>query len=65
MQVLAKSWPNRQEASLVCLGNRERQGRQEEEIKFQNFWRKKGSLTFPFSLSAAPLSIYTSSIKKF
>lgn len=65
MQVLEKSWPNRQEAGLVCLANRQRegrkgQGRQKKEIKFQNSCRKKGSLTFPFSLSANPFSIWTS-----
>lgn len=51
MQVLVKSWPNRQEASLVCLANgerkgRQRQGRQQKEIKFQSSCRKKEAWPF-------------------
>lgn len=61
MQVLVKSWPNRQEASHVFLANgerkgKQRQGRQEKEIRFQTPAEKR-ILTFPFSLSATPLSI--------
>ena len=59
MQVLVKSWPNKEEASLVCLANREREMQTEtrqtrEGNKIPELLQEKRKLDLSFQFECKP-----------